>query len=315
MDTEWVYLDPNAALWLDVRIFEQVFANAKGLCGEGMSGPHIQTLQFAVDLYQGGLLQGYYWNWRLLEREPLEQMYLTMLDKLIDQCEKHGEYENALVHAMRILSIDRAHERTHYRLMRLHYLAGNRTAALRQFSRCATALDEELGVPPSTQTVRLFEHIKADLPLNVNEETQLMADEHSVPATTKSQLAAALVGAGVAPPPPLAPGRDQRAPLLRPAPDAPGSAAAIIPADRLGARGEPGGRLLSQQRTFGRAASGALHPSGPPRPGADQGQPLARDPARVAAFAPTGILVQLAQLLRYGALGCGQPDARRGHAP
>jgi DNA-binding SARP family transcriptional activator len=43
--------------------------------------------------------------------------------------------------------------------MRLHQLAGNRTGALRQFERCRTALDEELGVGPGRLTRSLYEEI------------------------------------------------------------------------------------------------------------------------------------------------------------
>jgi DNA-binding SARP family transcriptional activator len=85
-----------------------------------------------------------------------------MLDKLMDYCEARQEYETGLAYGARILRYDRARERTHRRLMRSHYLAGNRTDALRQYRRCVAALDEELGVPPSKQTVELYERIRAD---------------------------------------------------------------------------------------------------------------------------------------------------------
>jgi hypothetical protein len=46
--------------------------------------------------------------------------------------------------------------------MRLRYLAGDRTGALRQFERCAAALDSELDVLPSRATVHLYEQIRGD---------------------------------------------------------------------------------------------------------------------------------------------------------
>jgi DNA-binding SARP family transcriptional activator len=54
-----------------------------------------------------------------------------------------------------------AHERIHRRLMRLYYLAGDRTAALRQYERCVTLLREELGVDPSERTVALYRQIRS----------------------------------------------------------------------------------------------------------------------------------------------------------
>jgi DNA-binding SARP family transcriptional activator len=89
-------------------------------------------------------------------------MYLAMLDKLVSYSEAYYECEAGLTYGARILRYDRARERTHRRLMRLHCLTGNRTAALRQYGRCVTALDEELGVKPAKRTVALYEQIRKD---------------------------------------------------------------------------------------------------------------------------------------------------------
>jgi DNA-binding SARP family transcriptional activator len=76
--------------------------------------------------------------------------------------ESYGAYEEGLVYGRSVLRFDRAHERTHRRMMRLQYLAGDRTAALRQYERCCTALDEELGVVPAGKTQRLYQTIFDD---------------------------------------------------------------------------------------------------------------------------------------------------------
>ncbi len=44
--------------------------------------------------------------------------------------------------------------------MRLHYAAGDRAAALRQYERCTAALAQELAVEPSAATVALYEQIR-----------------------------------------------------------------------------------------------------------------------------------------------------------
>jgi DNA-binding SARP family transcriptional activator len=46
--------------------------------------------------------------------------------------------------------------------MRLYYRAGDRTAALRQFERCITALCEELDVRPGKRTLVLYDQIRKD---------------------------------------------------------------------------------------------------------------------------------------------------------
>jgi DNA-binding SARP family transcriptional activator len=97
-------------------------------------------------------------------------MYLALLDKLMGYCGARHDYETGILYGTRIMCCDRARERTHRRLMRLHYLNGDRAAALRQYTQCAVALEEELGASPSKGTVRLYEQILAD---------QLLEDEPS----------------------------------------------------------------------------------------------------------------------------------------
>jgi DNA-binding SARP family transcriptional activator len=162
VDPEWVGLNPQGNLWLDVAVFEQAFAQAQNIRGAALSIEGAQALRNAVQLYKGDLLEDCYEDWCLFERERLQNMYLAMLDKLAGYCEAHNEYETGLVYGTHILRYDRARERTHRRLMRLHYLAGNRTAALRQYESCVAALDEELGVEPARRTVELYKQIRAD---------------------------------------------------------------------------------------------------------------------------------------------------------
>jgi DNA-binding SARP family transcriptional activator len=162
VDAEWVQVNPLAAFWLDVAAFEQAFKGARNVPGWQLHGAAAAALEAAVGLYRGDLLEGCYQDWCLFERERLQGIYLAMLDKLIARCEAQHDYQAGLAYGTRILRYDRARERTHRRLMRLHYLAHNRTGALRQYERCVEALEEELGVGPSRRTVALYEQIRAD---------------------------------------------------------------------------------------------------------------------------------------------------------
>jgi hypothetical protein len=86
---------------------------------------------------------------------------LNMLEKQMAYCAAHGKYELGLACGTCALRYDVAHERVHRRLMRLCYLAGDRTAALRQYERCVTLLQEELGVDASARTVALHQQIRS----------------------------------------------------------------------------------------------------------------------------------------------------------
>lgn len=162
VEPDWVQFNPETNFWLDVALFEQAFTFVQGVPGNELNCQYAQALQSAVDLYRGDLLEGCYQDWCLYQRERLKHMYLAMLDKLMNYCESHHEYEIGITYGMRALRYDRARERTHRQLMRLEYLSGDRTAALHQYAHCVAALAEELGVRPATRTAALYEQIRAD---------------------------------------------------------------------------------------------------------------------------------------------------------
>lgn len=159
---DWVQLNAGCDLWLDVDAFERAFASAQGTRGAQLCADTNESLRAAVALYRGDLLEGWYQDWCLFERERLQNMYLLMLDKLMGYCDAHADYEAGQLYGALILRQDRAHERTHRQLMTMHYRAGDRTAAIRQYQRCVAALREELDVTPDTRTVRLYQQIRAD---------------------------------------------------------------------------------------------------------------------------------------------------------
>lgn len=161
-ETDWLQINSQADLWLDVAVLEHTFMLVQDMPGEQMSTSCAESVRKTMDLYQGDLLEGCYQDWCLFERERLQNIYLALLNKLMGYSEVHHEYEQGLAYGATILRYDRAREETHRRLMRLHYLTGNRSAALRQYERCTTALEEELGVRPTAYTMALYEQIRAN---------------------------------------------------------------------------------------------------------------------------------------------------------
>jgi DNA-binding SARP family transcriptional activator len=176
---DWVQLSSSVDVWLDVAAFEQACAGAQGLRGRALDETTLPQLRAAVALYRGDLLEGWYQDWCLYERERLQNMYLMLLDKLLGYCTTHQDYEAGQSYGAMLLRHDRAHERTHRQLMRLHYRAGDRTAALRQYERCRTALSEELDVEPERRTVALYEQMRAD---QLDEQPDAVASQLLPPA-------------------------------------------------------------------------------------------------------------------------------------
>ncbi len=181
VDSDWIQINAKADMWLDVEMFEQAYTPVMGIPGEKLDYHRAQALRSAVELYRADLLEDCYQNWCLYERQRFQHMYLSMLDKLMGYSEVNREYEAGLSHGMQILHYDRAHEATYRRLMRLFYLAGDRTGALRQFERCVTALKEELGVPPTEYTTALYEQIRTNQLIELSPGTTTPAEDTSLP--------------------------------------------------------------------------------------------------------------------------------------
>jgi len=161
-ELEWIGLNPGADIWLDVADFEAAFGTCQGSPGYQLDAQTGEHLQDVVKLYSGDLLESWYQEWCLYHRERFQAMYLTMLNKLMSYCEVKRVFEDGISYGQSILLYDRAHERTHRYLMRLLYLSGDRTGAIRQYQRCVAALQEELDVRPSKRTVALYQQVRED---------------------------------------------------------------------------------------------------------------------------------------------------------
>lgn len=161
-DRQWIWINGDADYWLDVVAFESAFREVRGVAADALDAARSAAVVEAVELYTGELLEGCYQEWCLLERERLARMFRAMLDKLMTYCAISGDYEAGLGYGERLLAEDPARERVHRGMMRLYYLRGDRTEALRQYERCVAVLARELGIQPSRRTVDLREQLRAD---------------------------------------------------------------------------------------------------------------------------------------------------------
>lgn len=125
-------------------------------------------LRRAVELYRGDFLEGFgladsveFEEWMLLQREELHQRACTALGYLAAYAEAQGDDGAAIGYLRRKIDLEKWNEETHRQLMRLLWMAGQRSAAITQYRRCAKALSEELGIEPSADTQELFRRISA----------------------------------------------------------------------------------------------------------------------------------------------------------
>ncbi len=145
--------------WLDVTTFEQATRRALIQPIEGMPLEDARTLEAAVSLYVGELLEGFYDDWALRERERLRQVYLNSLAHLLRFYRRQGAYEKALENGRKILDLDPLREEIHREMMQLYVESGQRVLAIRQYEICCDLLDTELGILPMEETQALCAQI------------------------------------------------------------------------------------------------------------------------------------------------------------
>ena len=125
-----------------------------------------------MELYRDDFMAGFglrdsvaFDDWQFFQSESLRRELAGALERLARGRGALGEWEAAVAHARRWLSLDVLHEPAHRMLMMLYAWSGQRAAALRQYRECVRILDQELGVAPLEETTLLYRAIQEnDLP-------------------------------------------------------------------------------------------------------------------------------------------------------
>jgi DNA-binding SARP family transcriptional activator len=94
-------------------------------------------------------------EWLQAAREQWRATRRNALAEIASKLEREGHIALALQYGERLLGDDPLREHTHRQLMRLHYLRGDRAAALAGFERCRELLKRELGTTPGNETIEL----------------------------------------------------------------------------------------------------------------------------------------------------------------
>ena len=100
-------------------------------------------------------------SWLVQQRERRTGRMRQTLVELSDRAEQARDYADALSHAGELLALEPLSEAAHRRVIRLHYLRGDRAAALMAFDRCERVLKDEVGTSPSAETLALLATIEA----------------------------------------------------------------------------------------------------------------------------------------------------------
>ena len=112
----------------------------------------------------GDAIGGEFAAW--LEQQRARRLARTRqtLTELADLAEDVRDWGDALSHAQELLALEPLSEAAHRRVIRLHYLAGDRAAALLAFDRCERMLKDEVGARPDAETLALLQTVEAAAP-------------------------------------------------------------------------------------------------------------------------------------------------------
>jgi DNA-binding SARP family transcriptional activator len=147
--------------WLDVDIFEKQILAILTVPLEKIRREEISLLEETTRLYLGDLLEGFYGDWALRERERLRCRYLDCLYVLMRFFSQSGEIPKALEYGQKILETDPLREDVHRHMMQLYGSQGQRSLAVRQYHFCCNALRTDLGIPPMPETQALYRRMTA----------------------------------------------------------------------------------------------------------------------------------------------------------
>jgi predicted ATPase/DNA-binding SARP family transcriptional activator len=134
----------------DVLVFDEAIARGDA-----------RSLERAVALHRGPLLQGCGEEWVLQEREAREQAYLAALETLAAAATASGEHATAVHHLRRLVTGDPLRDSAHRALMQALAAAGDIAAATQTYRDFRHFLHQELNAAPDAETTALYQEIRA----------------------------------------------------------------------------------------------------------------------------------------------------------
>ena len=167
-------LNLPSALDLDLPLLHDAWTMARAArhlalpLSEDAQRPLLTVLQRAISLPRGAFLEGFalrdapaFDDWVRDQRDSWNGQASEVFDRLSSLQFEAGELESAIETVRRWLTLDPLQEDAYQRLMRVHFAAGDRGAALHTYERCQTMLSTHLQVAPTPETIALATRMRA----------------------------------------------------------------------------------------------------------------------------------------------------------
>src|SRR5216683_1298246 len=170
-------LDLTPAVELDLHILNEAWTLARASTHTTLTMPEeahrtlLARLQRAISLPRGEFLEGFslrdapaFDDWVRFQREYWHLRTSEAFDRLSQMQFEAGELEAAIETVSRWLVLAPLQEDAYRRLMRLHFAAGDRVAALHAYDTCRARLSTGMQTEPTPETVALASRMRAVAP-------------------------------------------------------------------------------------------------------------------------------------------------------
>ncbi len=164
-DRETVVFNGTSPIEVDVASFRAGLTRCRQHC-PGDATPCrdcLQVLEKAAQLFRGEFLDGLnlpdcpaFDDWQRAQRDMLMGELGAALERLARGYSAARQWDLAIAHATRWVSLDNLHELAQRCLIDAYARAGQKSAAVRQYEGFAKLLDDELGTQPEQETTRLY---------------------------------------------------------------------------------------------------------------------------------------------------------------
>ncbi len=118
------------------------------------------SLEVAVSLYRGPLLEGCDEEWVIPEREFRERAYLTALERLAESANARGDTSAAVSSLRSAVAVDPLRESAQRALIRALVDSGDSAAAIQVYHDLRRFLRNELNTEPDPETTSLFQRVR-----------------------------------------------------------------------------------------------------------------------------------------------------------
>jgi DNA-binding SARP family transcriptional activator len=170
-------LDFNSVVDLDLQTLQEAWRLSRASTRTALTMPEdmhrslLGQLQRATSLARGEFLKGFslrdapvFDDWARSQREYWHLHVSEIFDRLSKLQFEAGELAPAIATVNRWLVLTPLHEEAYRRLMRLHFAAGDRYAALHAYAVCRARLATDMQTEPTPETVALASRMRAVAP-------------------------------------------------------------------------------------------------------------------------------------------------------